>query len=320
MPGSSLSLLRRLGRLGGRASSSRRSRRLWPLADLNVVEVAPPADRIEGRRTRCRRISCMSWGFAVPSEVTSRGRKLGRTIAPVSRRVNDPRSLRPRAGRTYLAGCHVHSAVSEAPRAGLEPTTLRLTAGAQESWVRPVWRNHAPSGEPISPQVTSVGSKSGSTSVPARASYATAAVQLRAKVERNRLAASLGLGGWLAVGLHERSDSLEEEVGDGPWRLPDVDACDPSVTRFRGDQRLGWIGYEAQAFVPPLPLLAWQNTRFDEHSWIVRRLARGVPSLAPRPPRRGPVGRHRTSALDLGVAPSANVGGSRTHEAAAGNP
>jgi len=84
---------------------------------------------------------------------------------------------------------------------------------------------------------------------------------------------SLGLVGWLALGLHERPNSLHEEVGNGPWRLPDVDACDLSVTRIpgdRGDQCLGWIVGESEAIIPALPFLAWENDRFDEHSGILR--------------------------------------------------
>jgi Trypsin-like peptidase domain len=79
---------------------------------------------------------------------------------------------------------------------------------------------------------------------------------------------ALGLVGRLALGVHERSDSLQVEIGNGPWRLPHVDACDLSVSRVpgdRGDQCLGWIGREAQAFVPVFPLPARQNDRFDEH-------------------------------------------------------
>lgn len=93
-----------------------------------------------------------------------------------------------------------------------------------------------------------------------------------ALVERERFAASLGLVGRLALGLHERLDSLHEEVGDGPWRFPDVDAGDLSITRLpgdRGDQCLRRIGEESQAFVPSLPLWAWQNDRFNEHSRIL---------------------------------------------------
>ena len=78
---------------------------------------------------------------------------------------------------------------------------------------------------------------------------------------------------WLALGLHERSHSLHEELGNGPGCVPYVDACDLSLTRIpgdRGDKCLGWIGREAQAFVPAFPLRAWQNDRFDEHPGILR--------------------------------------------------
>jgi hypothetical protein len=41
---------------------------------------------------------------------------------------------------------------------------------------------------------------------------------------------------WLALGLHERSHSLDEELGNGPGCVPYVDACDLSVTRIPGDR------------------------------------------------------------------------------------
>ena len=106
---------------------------------------------------------------------------------------------------------------------------------------------------------------------------------------------SLGLVGWLAFGLHERLNSLHEEVANGPWRLPDVNACDLSVTRIpgdRGDQCLGWVVHESKALVPALPFPAWQNDRFDEHSGILRAstplgTAAGAPVIGPPASWRG---------------------------------
>jgi hypothetical protein len=46
---------------------------------------------------------------------------------------------------------------------------------------------------------------------------------LMAKEERERLAVSLGLVGWLALPLYDRPDSRDEEVGNGPGDLPNVD-------------------------------------------------------------------------------------------------
>jgi hypothetical protein len=80
-----------------------------------------------------------------------------------------------------------------------------------------------------------------------------------------------GLVRRLAFGLHERSDSLEKEVSNRPWRLPDVDATSPSPESqaIAAIRCLGWVCQEPQAFAPPLPLPAWQNDRFDEHSRIL---------------------------------------------------
>ena len=105
-----------------------------------------------------------------------------------------------------------------------------------------------------------------------------------AKVERERLGMSLGLVGWLALGLYARLNSLHEEVDGGSWRLPDVDSCSLSINRFtrsrrsapRADRR-SVAGVRASAPTP-----GWQNDRFDEHARILG---------APEPEARR--GRHR---------------------------
>ena len=82
----------------------------------------------------------------------------------------------------------------------------------------------------------------------------------------------MSLGRWLALGPHERSDARQEEVLMAVGILPKVDARDLAVTRIpgdRGDQCLGRIVRETQAFVPSLPLLARQNNRLDEHAEIL---------------------------------------------------
>jgi hypothetical protein len=81
--------------------------------------------------------------------------------------------------------------------------------------------------------------------------------QLATKIDGERFAVSLWLVAWLALGLDDRPDPLQIEVGDVPRRVPEVDAGHLAVTRIpddRGNQCLRWIGRVAEAFVPALPL------------------------------------------------------------------